>query len=172
MKSAQTTGIGGDRASQSPDGRVLVNPDSLASARGYNHGVFLGISGDRGVLFVAGQVAWDREGRIVSERFADQFEQALANVLDVVAHAGGSPDCIGKMTIYVTDVAAYRAARPELHRIWHRRIGSYYPTITLVGVKSLLESLALVEIDALAVISAPPSALRGNSQSRQSDVTA
>lgn len=103
-------------------------------------------------LFVAGQVGWDREMRFVSDDFAEQFVQALDNVLAVVREAGGTPEHIGRMTIYVTDKARYLAAAKAIGVAWRERMGKHYPAMALVEVKALLEDRALVEIEATAVL--------------------
>lgn len=125
-----------------------VNPDGLAAPRGYSHGM---IRGGR-VLFVAGQIGWTAGGTLVSDRFADQFDQAIANVLTVVAAAGGTADAIGRFTIYVVDKAEYVAAQREIGDRYRARMGRHFPAMTLVEVKSLLEPGARVEIEATAVI--------------------
>jgi len=126
-----------------------VNPDTLPAPRGFNHGM-LSETGGR-VLFVAGQVAMDGEGKIAGS-FPDQFARALDNVLTVVREAGGRPDQIGRLTVYVTDLAAYRAARKELGGIWKSRFDRHYPAMALLEVKGLVDEGALVEIEATAVL--------------------
>ena len=89
---------------------------------------------------------------VVSDRFVDQFDQALANVLAVVAEAGGTPESIGRLTIYVVDKEEYVDAQREIGERYRARMGMHYPAMTLLEVKSLLEARALVEIEATAVI--------------------
>ena len=125
-----------------------VNPDGLAAPRGYSHGM---VGGGR-VLFVAGQIGWNVGGTLVSDRFADQFDQALANVLTVVVAAGGTADAIGRFTIYVVDKTEYVAAQREIGERYRARMGRHFPAMTLVEVASLLEPGARVEIEATAVI--------------------
>jgi enamine deaminase RidA (YjgF/YER057c/UK114 family) len=127
-----------------------VNPASLAPPRGYSNGVSYRASGS--MLFLAGQVGWDGAGRIVSGRFEDQFDRALANLLDVVADAGGRPESIGKLTIFVIDRAEYMAAREAVGERYRRRMGAHYPAMTLVEVRALLDPAARVEIDGIAWI--------------------
>jgi enamine deaminase RidA (YjgF/YER057c/UK114 family) len=124
-----------------------VNPETLAEPRGYSNGVAYA-SGS--VLFIAGQIGWDRSGRIVSERFEEQFDQALANLVAVVAEAGGAPESVGKLTIYVLDCAEYSAARKAIGESYRRRMGRHYPAMTLVEVRALLEPGARVEIEGMA----------------------
>jgi len=134
-----------------PDGSArpaYFNPRSLAPPRGYNNGVAYGASPR--VVFLAGQVGWDAAGRMVSDRFEDQFDQALANLLAIVAEAGGTPASIGKLTIFVVDCAEYRAARRAIGERYRQRMGDHYPAMTLVEVRALLEPGARVEIEGLA----------------------
>lgn len=124
-----------------------VNPPALGEAKGYANGVVA--TGK--TLFVAGQVGWDKEHRFPDD-FTAQFERALANVLEVVAAAGGKPESIARMTIYVTDKAQYTESTREIGRIWREKLGRWYPAMTLVEVKALLEDAALVELEATAVL--------------------
>ena len=127
---------------------MIINPPTLASPRGYSHGV----AGSGRVLFVAGQVGWNERCELVGERFADQFDQALANVLAVVREAGGSSESVGRLTIYVVDKTEYLSALREIGEKYRARMGRHYPAMTLVEVKSLLEDGAKVEIEATALI--------------------
>ena len=106
------------------------------------------------MLFVAGQIGWNERSEIVSDRFADQFEQALVNVLSVVRAAGGSPESVGRLTIYVVDKREYLEQQREIGARYRAHMGKHYPAMTLVEVKSLLEHGALVEIEATAIIAA------------------
>jgi enamine deaminase RidA (YjgF/YER057c/UK114 family) len=125
-----------------------VNPAGLAAPRGYSHGM---VRGGR-VLFVAGQIGWTSHGTLIDERFVDQFDQALANVLAVVHEAGGTANAVGRLTIFVVDKTEYLAAQREIGERYRARMGGHYPAMTLVEVKSLLEPGARVEIEATAVI--------------------
>ena len=104
-------------------------------------------------LYLAGQIAWDAEQQLVGkDNFSRQFVQALDNVLAVVREAGGQPEEIVRMTVFVTDKKAYLAATKAIGVAWKDRIGSHYPAMTLVEVADLLEEGAMVEIEATAVI--------------------
>jgi len=127
---------------------TIINPPGLARPRGYSHGV----AASGRLLCVAGQIGWNRNAEIVSGRFVDQFDQALANVLAVVTAAGGKPEAIGRLTIYVVDKSEYLAAQREIGERYRARMGSHYPAMTLVEVKALLEDGAKVEIEATAMI--------------------
>jgi enamine deaminase RidA (YjgF/YER057c/UK114 family) len=128
---------------------TFINPAGLAPARGYSHGV----AGEGRILFVAGQIGWDAHGELVSDRFADQFDQAIANILQVVATAGGTPQSIARMTIYVVDKQQYLDSRVDVGERYRARMGKHFPAMTLVEVSGLLEPGAQVEIEATAVIS-------------------
>lgn len=128
----------------------FINPESLGRPRGYSNGVLAAAGGQ--LLFIAGQIAWDAQMRIVSADFVDQFHQTLANVIAVVRDAGGTPQQIARLLIYVTDKAEYRARTREIGERWRALMGNHYPAMALVEVKSLLEDDAKVEIEGIAVI--------------------
>jgi enamine deaminase RidA (YjgF/YER057c/UK114 family) len=125
-----------------------VNPASLARPRGYSHGM----KGSGEVLFVAGQVGWDGEGRMVSSDFVAQFAQALDNVLSVVAAAGGTAASVARLVLYVTDKREYRSRQREVGEAWRRRMGKHFPAMALVEVRGLLEDDAKVELEAVALL--------------------
>jgi enamine deaminase RidA (YjgF/YER057c/UK114 family) len=125
-----------------------VNPDSLARPVGFSHGM----TGSGDLVFVAGQIGWNREGRMVSDDLALQFAQALENVLDVVWAAGGSPTSVARMTVYVTDKADYVRKRKAIGEAWRKRMGKHYPAMALIEVKALVEDDAKVEIEATAIL--------------------
>ena len=128
---------------------IVVNPSSLAAPRGYSNGLVL----ENGkILFVAGQIGWNRDSVIVGDGFAEQFAQALRNVLDVVREAGGAPEHVGRLTIYVTDRERYLSETRAIGEAYRELMGKHYPAMALVQVAALLEPGALVEIEATAVI--------------------
>lgn len=129
---------------------TIVNPPVLGSPKGFSHGL-LAPAGSR-LLFVAGQTAVDADGCVDDFAFEAQFEAALTRVLTVVATAGGKPENVARMTIFVTDLDAYSHSRPALGDTWKRLMGSHYPAMALVEVKRLVEPNACVEIEATAVI--------------------
>lgn len=131
--------------------RWAVRPEGWRAAQGYENGVMVE-SGGR-MLFVAGQIAWDKNQKLVGKgNMAEQFIQALDNVLTVVDEAAGRPEEIVRMTVYVTDKRAYLEATREIGAAWRKRLGKHYPAMALVQVADLLEEHALVEIEATAVI--------------------
>lgn len=128
----------------------VVNPSSLAPPRGYSNGMLFPAGGR--VLFVAGQIGWDRDCNFPSQELAAQFDLALANVLDVVREAGGRPEHVGRFTIYVTDKHEYIASAKAIGAAYRARMGKHFPAMALVQVAALLEDRAKVEIEATAVI--------------------
>jgi enamine deaminase RidA (YjgF/YER057c/UK114 family) len=129
--------------------RVISVPDWYAP-RGYSNGI---LAAPGRLLFVAGQVPWDVHQRLVGgEDFALQFDRALANVLEVVAAAGGKPEDLTRLTIYVSDTRRYLESSRRLGELYRARMGRHYPAMCLVEVAALLEPGALVEIEATAVI--------------------
>ena len=129
----------------------LINPESLGTPRGYSNGVLTEAGGR--LLFVAGQIGWDAKQAIVSDDFVAQFDRALANVIAVVTAAGGSPEEIARLVIYVTNKAEYAARREEVGKVYRTHLGKHFPAMALVEVKSLLDDKAKVEIEAVAVLS-------------------
>ena len=128
----------------------LINPESLGAPRGYSNGVLTDAGGR--LLFVAGQVGWDKEHMIVSEHFVAQFGRALENVIAVVTEAGGSPDQIARLVVYVTDKKEYKLSLREVGETYRARMGKHFPAMVLVEVQSLLDDKAMVEIEAVAVL--------------------
>jgi enamine deaminase RidA (YjgF/YER057c/UK114 family) len=127
---------------------TLINPPSLAAPRGYSHGT----KGSGALVFVAGQIGWNRDGKMVSDDLVPQFGQALDNVLDVVAAAGGRPESLVRLVLYVTDKREYRRESRPIGEAYRRRMGRHFPAMTLVEVKALLEDDAKVEIEAVALV--------------------
>ena len=128
----------------------IINPEALGVPKGWNHGILTPKNGR--ILFVAGQTAsQDGTGGPLSS-FPDQFARALDKILTVVREAGGEPSHVARLTIYVTDLAAYRASLSPLAEIWRARFGRHYPAMALLEVKGLVDREAVVEIEATAVL--------------------
>jgi enamine deaminase RidA (YjgF/YER057c/UK114 family) len=126
----------------------VVQPDGWLKPRGYVHGMRA-----RGeLLAIAGQIGWSTRGELVEGGFVAQFEQALRNVVEVVRAAGGAPEHLVTLTIYVTDRSEYLRALGEVGESYRRVMGRHYPTMALVMVAGLLDPAAKVEIQGLAVL--------------------
>jgi enamine deaminase RidA (YjgF/YER057c/UK114 family) len=126
----------------------VILPPGWPRPKGYANGV---VAGGR-MLFIAGMIGWDSEGRFHSDEFAAQARQALQNIADVLREAGAKPEHIVRMTWYVTDKREYMAAGREVGQAFRDIIGSYNAAMTAVEVKALLEDRAKVEIEATAVL--------------------
>ncbi|KOX03060.1 endoribonuclease L-PSP [Streptomyces sp. NRRL B-3648] len=121
----------------------------MAPPTGFSHAVVA--AGSR-VVFLAGQTALDGDGKITGETLPEQFEKALGNLLTALRAAGGTPADLARVTVYATDVAAYRAHAARLGRIWRDAAGRDYPAMAVVQVVRLWDERALVELDGFAVL--------------------
>lgn len=126
----------------------IVNPDSLARPVGYSNGV----KASGAFLAIAGQVGWDKESKIVSSDFVAQFAQALSNVVDVVKAAGGRPENIVSLTIFLASKEEYLSSLKPLGVEYRRLMGRHFPAMTAIEVKGFVEPGAKVEIQGLAVL--------------------
>jgi len=126
----------------------VLQPPGWAPPVGYANGIAA-----RGtVVLVAGQVGWDAAQKFHSADIVPQFEQALKNVLAVLAEAGGRAEHICRITAYCCDKPAYLAARPQLGRIWQTLMGKHYPAMSMIFVSDLLDAPGKIELEATAVI--------------------
>ena len=129
----------------------ILLPEGWAPPVGYANGIAV----DAGrIVFIAGQVGWDAQQRFHSADIAPQFDQALQNVLAVLAAAGGDAHHICRMTAYCCDKPAYLAARRELGAIWRRHMGTHYPARSKIFVSDQLDSPGKIEMEATAVLPA------------------
>ena len=125
-----------------------VNPPSLAAPSGFSHAVVA--TGT--TVFLAGQTGMRADGAIVSGGVVAQFEQALANLLDALGAAGGSPTDLASLTIYIVDMDDYRAHGREIGEVWKRLVGTDYPAMAGIGVSRLWDEDAVVEVQGFAVL--------------------
>jgi enamine deaminase RidA (YjgF/YER057c/UK114 family) len=128
--------------------QTLIPPDWKAPI-GYVNGIAVNAGS---IVFIAGQVGWNAQQVFESEDIAPQFEQALKNVLAVLAEAGGAPQHICRMTAYCCDKPAYLAARGQLGVIWAEQMGRHYPAMSMIFVTDLLDSPGKIELEATAVL--------------------
>jgi len=125
----------------------ILQPANWARPRGYANGIEA-----RGrMIFVAGQIGWDKDQRFQAKDFAGQFEQALLNILAVLREADAGPEHIVRMTWFITDKKAYLSDK-RVGEIYHRIMGRQFPTMSVVVVAGLIEDDALIEIEVTAVI--------------------
>ncbi|MEP7280716.1 MAG: RidA family protein [Rubrivivax sp.] len=128
--------------------QVLL-PPGWAPPIGYSNGI--AVPAGR-IVFIAGQVGWNAQQQFESSEIAPQFEQALKNVLAVLAEAGGQAQHICRMTAYCCDKPAYLAARRQLGSIWRAQMGQHYPVMSMIFVADLLDEPGKIELEATAVL--------------------
>jgi enamine deaminase RidA (YjgF/YER057c/UK114 family) len=126
----------------------FLQPPTWKKPRGYSNGIAA-----RGTLvFIGGQIGWDATETFHAKDFAGQAEQALRNIVAVLAEAGGKPEHIARMTWYVVDRTEYLAGLKELGAVYRAVMGKHFPVMTAVEVSALIEAEARVEIECTAVI--------------------
>src|SRR6185295_12085351 len=130
----------------------LINPEALGVPSGYSNGLLF--DGGGKLLFIAGQIAWDQNQKIISDDFVEQFDKALANVITVLRAAGGEAENIARLVIYVTNKVEYRERTREVGDSYRKHMGKHFPAMVLVQVAGLLDDRAKVEIEGMAVIPA------------------
>ena len=128
-----------------------VQPEGWPPPLGYANGLCTRGQGER-LLFVAGQIGWQPDGTFTTDDLAEQFAIALDNVLSVVRAAGGEPSSVARMTVYVTDLDAYRSSTRAIGHAWRARMGRHFPAMALLGVAGLVEKRAKVEIEATCIL--------------------
>ncbi|MGI8576590.1 MAG: RidA family protein [Nocardioidaceae bacterium] len=125
-----------------------INPKTLAPPSGFSHAVVA----EGRVVALAGQTALDRDGHIVGTGVAEQFEQALGNLLKALRASGGRPDQLVSLTVYVVDMDDYRKHAGDIGRVWRLLVGRDYPAMAGIGVSRLWDAAALIEVQGLAVL--------------------
>lgn len=126
---------------------TTINPEALPKPSGYAHGILAG-----NTVFLGGQTALDKDMNIVPGGIVEQFKQAFSNVLTTLGEAGGQPQDLVNVTIYLTDVDDYMANGREIGRIWREMAGSEYPAMAGIGISRLWQKEAMIEISGIAVI--------------------
>jgi enamine deaminase RidA (YjgF/YER057c/UK114 family) len=127
--------------------RRTLQPEGWPRPKGYANGILA----EGRTVWIAGQVGWDTAGNF-ADSFVAQFEQALRNIVAILAEAGGKPEHLVRLTWYVTDMVQYETSLREIGAAYGRVIGRNFPTMTVVQVTRLVEPPALVEIEANAVL--------------------
>jgi enamine deaminase RidA (YjgF/YER057c/UK114 family) len=127
----------------------VVNPPSLAEPVGFAHAV---VTAPGRTIWLGGQVAHDADGKLQGATLVEQFDRAAANVVEALRAAGGQPEELVSVQLFVTDAAEYRASLADLGEVWRRHFGRHYPAVALFEVSRLFDPAALVEIVAVAVV--------------------
>ncbi|MDT4903608.1 MAG: hypothetical protein QOH52_1624 [Pseudonocardiales bacterium] len=125
-----------------------VNPPELARPRGFAHAVV----GRGTTVFLAGQTALDGSGHVVGDGVVAQFEVALGNLLTALAAAGGRPDQLASLTVFIVDMDDYKQNSAAIGEVWKRVVGRDYPAMAGIGIARLWDAEALVEVQGFAVI--------------------
>ncbi|HXM82428.1 MAG TPA: RidA family protein [Burkholderiales bacterium] len=126
----------------------ILQPPGWARAKGFSNG----IAAKGRLVFIAGQIGWSGQGEWIDRSFAGQFRQALKNILDVLAQAGGKPEHLVRLTWYVLDKNEYLASLKGVGVAYRELMGRHFPTMAVVQVGGLVENDARLEIEATAVI--------------------
>jgi enamine deaminase RidA (YjgF/YER057c/UK114 family) len=126
----------------------FLQPKDWLPPKGYSNGV----AAEGRQVFIAGQIGWSEQAKLVSDDFVAQVERALANIVAVLAVAGGEPRHLTRLTWFITDKAAYVARQKEIGEVYRRVIGRHFPAMSLIVVAALLEPGAKVEIEGTAVL--------------------
>jgi enamine deaminase RidA (YjgF/YER057c/UK114 family) len=130
----------------------LVNPPGLAEPAGFSHAV---VPARGQTVYLAGQTALSPEGRIEGRTIAQQFDRAASNLLAALATAGGQPQDVVSLQVFVTDVEEYKADLAEVGQVYRSHFGRHYPAMALLGVSRLWDAEAKIELMGVAVVPEP-----------------
>jgi enamine deaminase RidA (YjgF/YER057c/UK114 family) len=131
-----------------PKPEIVVAP-GLAPPAGFSHAV---VAPPGKTIYIGGQTAQAPDGTIQGATMVEQFDLAARNLLVALGAAGGEPDDLVSLQVFVTNLAAYRQAMPALGTVWRQHFGRRYPAMALIGVTELLDPRALVELVGVAVL--------------------
>ncbi len=126
----------------------ILQPPGWRRPGGYSNGV----AAEGRLVFVAGLVGWDENGKFRSDDFIVQTAQALNNTVAVLAEAGAGPEHVTRMTWYITDRQDYLARQRELGEVYREIMGRHFPAMAMVAVSALMDDRAKVEIETTAVV--------------------
>jgi enamine deaminase RidA (YjgF/YER057c/UK114 family) len=126
----------------------ILQPEAWPRPSGYSNGIVA----EGTAVYVAGQIGWDATTGRVVEGMAAQVEQALRNIVSVLAQASASPTDIARLTWFVTNMELYRQETKAIGQGYRRVMGRHFPAMSVIGVHCLVERGALVEIEATAVL--------------------
>lgn len=131
-----------------PSPHQFLNPPGWAPARGYANGV----AASGRLVFLGGLIGWNGQQQFETDDLIGQIDQCLANIVTVLAEAGGGPEHLVRLTWYVTSKQDYVANLREVGRVYRKHLGKHFPSMAVVAVVALVEDRAKVEIEATAVI--------------------
>ncbi len=128
---------------------LILNPAWLPPAVGFAH-VVVPTSGL--LVFLGGQAGHRPDGALAGESLLEQLDQACSNLVEALAAAGGAPEHLVSMQLFVTDAEEYRSSLDDVGEIWRRHFGRHYPAMALLEVKGLMDPQARVELMGVAVV--------------------
>lgn len=128
---------------------LIVNPPSMPAPRGFAHAV---VAAPGTTIYIGGQSAHDPSGELIVGGVIAQFDAACRNVVEALTAAGGKPEHLVSMQIFVTDAETYRGSLKELGDIYNKHFGHHYPAIALFEVSGLFDPKAQVELMCIAVV--------------------
>ena len=126
----------------------LLQPAEWLAPKGYANG----IAAKGTLVFVGGQIGWNRKQQFETDDFIAQTRQALLNILAVLREADAGPEHMVRMTWYILDRDEYAVRLKELGAVYREVIGRNFPTMSCVEVSRLIEARAKVEIEVTAVV--------------------
>ena len=126
----------------------ILQPPDWPRPKGYSNG----IAAQGKMVFVAGQIGWDRNEYILSDNLAEQVRQTLLNTVAVLAEAGARPEHVTRMTWYILDKQEYQSSLKDIGSVYRDIMGNNYPAMAMLQVSALIEEQAKVEIETTAVI--------------------
>lgn len=118
----------------------IFNSPELPEPRGFSHAVKAG-----NTIYLAGQIG-------AGETIVEQFDNAAGSLITALRAAGGQPDDLVSLQVFVTDIAGYKASLGPLGDAYRKHFGRHYPAMGLFGVAGLFEPTAMVELMGIAVI--------------------
>ncbi|MBW7860578.1 MAG: RidA family protein [Rhodocyclaceae bacterium] len=129
---------------------LMLQPPGWVRPKGYSNGI---VASGR-MVFVAGQVGWDKEEVFRTDDLVGQVHQALTNIVAILAEAGASPAHIVRMNWYLADAAEYNARLAEIGAVYRELIGRHFPAMTALQVAGFVEKGAKIEIEVTAMLPA------------------
>lgn len=129
-----------------------LHPEGWAPAKGYANGI--SVPATSRLLFLGGQIGWNKDQQFETDDFAAQVRQTLQNIVAILDCAGAGPEHLVRLTWYVTDKSVYLNNLKAVGQAYRDVLGKNFPAMTLVEVAALLEDRAQVEIEATAALPA------------------
>ena len=126
----------------------ILQPPDWPRPEGYSNG----IAAQGRMVFIAGQIGWDKNKIIHNDSLVEQVRQALTNTVAVLGEANAGPEHVTRMTWYILDKQEYLSSVKDIGRVYREIMGRNYPAMAMVQVSALIEDRAKVEIETTAVV--------------------